>query len=103
MFALDEIIEHAALDRPGTVECVQGRQILDARGLVTAQDIAHAGRLKLENTAGQGARKDVVSFRIVERQVLQNQFHAVALFDQLDRIVDKRQRGKAQKIHLEQR
>src|SRR5260370_40794855 len=103
MLAFDEIIQHAALERHGTVERVERRQILDARGLVAAQNIAHAGRLKLEDAAGKAARKYFVRFGIVERQVLKTQFHAVALLDQLDRVVDERQRGKAQKIHLKQR
>ena len=49
MLAIDEIVDHAALDGTGTVEGVEGGKIFDARGLITAKDVAHAMRFKLED------------------------------------------------------
>ena len=60
VLAVDEIVDHAALDRAGPVERVQRAQVLDARGLILAQDVAHAARFKLEHAAGEAFGEDLV-------------------------------------------
>ena len=66
--ALDEVIDHAALDRAGTIERVEGGEIFDGGGLVAAQHIAHAAGLELEYSGGERAVKDLlVGLGIVER------------------------------------
>ena len=49
MLALDEIVNHAALDRTRTVERIQGGEISDRVRLITAQHVAHAVGFKLEH------------------------------------------------------
>ena len=52
VFAIDEIIDHSALDGTGTIERIECRKILDGIGLVLAQDVTHAVRFKLEDARG---------------------------------------------------
>ena len=57
VFALDEVVDHAALYGAGTVERVQRGQVFDAAGLVAAQNVAHARRFELEHAAGEAFEK----------------------------------------------
>ena len=52
VLAVDEVIDHAALDWTGPVEGVQSREIFDGTGLIFAQHVAHAIRFKLEHAGG---------------------------------------------------
>jgi len=52
VLALDEVIDHAALDRAGTVQGVEGGEVFDRVGLIAAENVAHAGRFKLEDAGG---------------------------------------------------
>src|ERR1035437_3049986 len=101
MLAIDEVVYHAALKGAGAIERVERGEILDTRRMVAAQNVAHAGRFKLEDAAGEGLRKDFVGGRVVERQLLGHQADAVTLLDQFQRVVDERERGQAQEVHLE--
>ena len=101
VLALDEVVHHAALDRAGAVKRVERAQVLDAAGLVAAQDVAHARGFELEDPAGERLGEDLVGRRVVERQVFDDQLLAAMLFDQAERVVDQRQRGQPQEIHLE--
>ena len=103
MLAVDEVVDHAALNRAGAVERVERGEILDAAGLIAAQDVAHARRFELEDAAGEGLGEDLVGGGIVERQVLGHQLDAVALLDHLERVVDEGEGGEAEEIHLEKR
>ena len=84
--ALDEVVDHAALDRARTIERVEGGQVFHRVGLVAAQHIAHAAGLELEDAGSQRAMKDfLVGLCIVQRN--QSTYRAccrVAL-DQLQR------------------
>ena len=88
---------------PGPVERVQRGEIFQPRGLVAAQNIAHAGRFELEHAAGKAFAENLVGVGVVERQVFGHQLDAVVLLDQLQRVVDEGERGEAQKVHLEKR
>ena len=77
VLAVDEVVNHPALDGAGPVQRVQRAQIFDARGLVLAQNIAHPARFKLENAAGEALAKDLVSGGIIQRQFFDLQLHAV--------------------------
>ena len=56
--ALDEVVDHAALDRAGAIEGVEGGEVFDGVGLVAAEDIAHAAGFELEDAGGEGAVED---------------------------------------------
>ena len=60
MLALDEIVDHAALDGAGAVERVERGEVFDAAGLVAAQNVAHARRFELEHAAGEALAEDLV-------------------------------------------
>ena len=70
LFAVDEIVHHAALNGAGAVEGVQRGEVFDACRLVSAQNIAHAARFKLKDAAGMAFRKNLVGLGIVERQIV---------------------------------
>ena len=101
MLALDEVVDHG--HRAGAVERVQRGQVFEAVGLVAAQNVAHAGRFELEHAAGEALAEDLVGRRVVERQIFLDDLHAVALLDHLERVVDEREGGEPEEIHLEKR
>ncbi len=101
VLALDEVVEHAALNGAGTVKRIQRGQVFHAARLVAAQNVAHARRFELKYAAGERLAEDLVGFWIVQRQIFQHQLHAVPLLDQFQRIVDQRERGETEKVHLE--
>src|ERR1700757_680838 len=68
VFAVDEVIDHAALDGAGAVEGVERSEILDARGLIAAKDVAHTVRFKLENCGGVATSEELVGGFIIERR-----------------------------------
>ena len=81
--ALDEVFDHAALDRAGTIERVQGGEVFDDGRLVAPQHVAHAMRFKLEDARGQSGVEDLlVGHLVVERQLLQVEPFAACLLDQ---------------------
>ncbi len=49
VLAIDEIVDHAALNRAGAIERVQSGEIFDGGRLVAAQHVTHAVRFKLED------------------------------------------------------
>src|SRR5450631_4051708 len=100
--ALDEVVNHAALNRPGTIKRIQRRQIFDRSRLVPAQHVAHATRFKLKYARCQRTVKYLlVGLWIVELNRLQIDFRVPVLLDQLYAIVNDRQRGQAEKVHLQ--
>ena len=46
VLAIDEVVDHAALNRAGAIERVQRGEIFDAAGLIAAQNVAHARRIR---------------------------------------------------------
>ena len=58
-------------------------------------------RFKLEDAAGEALGEDLVGRRVVERQVFDDELDAAVLLDQLERVVDERERGEAEEVHLE--
>ena len=98
----DEIINHAALNRARAVQRVERGQILNARGQVTLQNVAHAVRFKLKNSRGVAAREKRVGRRIIERQRGQIQVQFAILLDHPHGIFEHGQRGQPQEIHFQQ-
>jgi hypothetical protein len=103
MLAIDEIVNHATLDRAGTVERVQRGKVFDRIRLVAAQDVAHASRFKLEHAGCEPLMEDLfVGLVIVQQDALENDAFAAGLRDQLQRVVENGERGQAQEVHLQQ-
>ena len=103
MLAIDKIVDHAALNRPRPVQRIQSAQIFNARRLVLAQDIAHAGRFKLEHATSEALGENLIRCGVVERQALGVEFDAVIFFDQSHGLLDDVERSQPEKIHLEKR
>ena len=102
VLAGDEIVDHAALDGAGAIERVERGQVFEARGLITAQDVAHAAGLKLEDGGGIGACKKLIGGGIVERKRMEIDLHGAIGGDELHGIGENRERGQAEEIHLQQ-
>ena len=103
MLAIDEVVDHAALNGAGPVERVQSSEIFDRVRLVFSQHVAHAVRFKLEHARSQPLVKNfLIRLRIFERNLFQRDRRAAGLHDQLERVGKNRQRGQPEKIHLQQ-
>ena len=103
MFAVNEVINHAALDRARPIQCIQSRQVLNRAWFIPPQHIAHAMRFKLKYAGSKAAMKHLlVRGLVLQRNALQHDFLASNLFQQLDSVIENRQCGQPKKIHLEQ-
>ena len=90
------------MDGAGAVKRVQGGEIFNARRLVAAKNVAHAVGFKLKDGGGVAASKKLVSFFVVQRQVVDINFSAAILLDHAHRIMQNGERCQAKKIHLQQ-
>ena len=68
VLAIDEIVDHAALNGAGAVKGVERGEIFDASGLIAAKDVAHAVGFKLEDGSGVAAGEKLVGGLVVEGQ-----------------------------------
>src|SRR5207248_3866860 len=64
----DEIVRHAAAERPGPIERVQRDQIVERLRLRLAQDVAHAAALELEDAVGLRILEDLIRPGIVRSE-----------------------------------
>ena len=87
---------------PGRYKRVESGQVFQARGLVAAQDVPHAVRLKLKNRRRFSAREKFVGCLVIQRQRAQIDVHAAILLDHVHGIVQHGERRQAQEIHLQQ-
>ena len=102
LLAVDEVIDHPALNGAGAIERVERGQVFEPRRLIAPQDISHAVRLKLEDRRGIRARKELIGGRVVERQRLQIDCGAAIGGNQLHGIGKNRKGGQPEEIHLQQ-
>ena len=102
VFALDEIVDHAAADWTGTVERIERGQMFQTGRFEAAENVLHPGTFKLKHTAGQSRGKEIVGLLIVEREGVHVQIEALVLFEHLQGVVDDRQRGQGQEVHLQE-
>src|SRR5271157_614952 len=102
LFSIDEVVDHAALDGAGAVEGVEGGEVLDARGVIAAEDVAHTVGFKLKDGRGISAGEELVGGFVVEDAIVNFDFDAAVLLDHLDRVMQHGERGEAEEIHFEQ-
>ena len=106
MFASDEVIHHAGLQRPGTEQRHQRDDVFEAIGLQAADQVFHAARFELEH--GRGARRleQRKSFRVVHRQRRQIQRRLAArrthCIDGLQSPIDDGQCAQTKEVELDQ-
>ena len=103
MLAVDKVVDHAALDGAGTVECVESGEVFDRVWLIFTQHVAHPVRFKLEDARGQSLVEDLlVCFGVLERNLFERKRRALRLLDQLHRVRENRERSQAEEVHLQQ-
>src|SRR5215469_148738 len=102
VLAVDEVIDHAALNGTRTVEGVERGQVFDARGLITAEDVAHAVRFELEDGGGFAARKESVGGFVVESKAVEIDGNAAVVLHHFDSVVKNGERSQAKEIHFEE-
>ena len=98
----DVIVDHAALNRSGTVKGIQRRQVGEAMGFDAAQDIGHAATFKLEDARRQAFAKQFIGSGVVERERFEVQLFPSRFFDELHAVVNGGERGEPEKIHFQQ-
>ena len=103
MLAVNEVVNHSALDRAGPIQCIEGREVFNRGRFITPQDITHAMRFKLEHSGSQASVKDLLIGCLLAQGDSAHIYLLVAsLLNEFDRIVENRQRGQPKKIHFEQ-
>ena len=68
VLAVDEVIDHARLQRAGTEQRHQRDDVLEAVGLQAPDQVLHAARLELEHRGGAARLEQRVGRGIVHRQ-----------------------------------
>src|SRR5215204_2612877 len=99
--AVDEVVHHAAVERAGAVEGVEGREVFEGLGAELPADLLHARRLELEDGLGVPLREQLVGLRVVLRDVDPADLAPVHLPDRPAALVDDGQRRQAEEVHLE--
>ena len=100
--ALHVVVDHAGVERAGTIERVQRGQVFELRRPCFPKQVDHAARLELEHALGAPFLEQAEHFGIVERQILDVDVDALDRLGRLDGVVDHRQRAQAEEVHLEQ-
>ena len=90
------------LDRPGTVEGDQRRQVLDGGGPHLLHRPPHAARLQLEHAEGVARGQHLVRPGVAVRQLREVDLHVVDLADHLYGQAEDGEVGQAQEVHLQQ-
>ena len=98
----DVVVHHARLQRAGTIERVERDQVVEAIGSRLAQQLAHAGRLELEDAERGALLEHLVGLRVVQRHVVDVEHDILGPLDLLERVVDERERAQPQEVHLQQ-
>ena len=99
--AINEVINHAAIDRAGSVERVERRQVFQAIGLQPAADVFHAVGFKLEDRFGLAVAEELQRRPVVERNLCEVERLGSLALDGLQGVVDDRQRRQRQEVHLQ--
>ncbi len=102
LLAVDEIVDHAALDGAGAVKRVERGEIFDAGGLVAAENVPHAVGFELEDGGGFSTSEEFVGLGVVQGEIIYVDVRATALLDHSNGIVKHRERRQAKKIHFQQ-
>ena len=106
MTTVDEVVDHAGVERAGTVQRGQCDQVLEHRRLQLSDVVLHAARLELEHRRGFATREKGVGVRVVQRQLdhVQRFFSGdlAAAVDGLHRPVNNRECSQSEEVELDQ-
>ena len=107
--ALDEVVHHAGVQGPRTVEGVDGDDVLEAGGAQLPEDVLHARAFKLEDAVGVSPGEQVVGRLVVHgdpgdgEQLRCSQGRpGHAIIDVLHRFVDDRESAESEEVELDQ-
>ena len=100
--AVDGLVGHAALQRAGPVEGVEGDEVAELGRHEAAQQVLHARAFELEDPVRVAGPEELERGRVVERQIVDIDGDAGLGPDQGQGVVDDRQVAQAQQVHLEQ-
>src|SRR5438132_14137453 len=96
--AFDELVEHAGVERAGTIERVHGDQVLEASRAQIGEELAHPSRLHLEDADRVAAAEHLVSPLVIERSSRQIELDCLPFSDAAHRAFDERQRLQAEEV-----
>ena len=102
LLAGNVIIDHSALERTGTIEGVQGNQVVQPFGLRLAQQFTHAGAFELEHAVGLAVAEQLKRFRVVQRNGVDIEIDRLGAADFVECVADQRERAEAEEVHLEE-
>ncbi|MNM80078.1 hypothetical protein D3C81_920280 [compost metagenome] len=106
VLTVDEVVNHARLQRAGTEQCHQCNQVFQAVGLELFDQLFHAARFKLEHRRGFGFLQQGVGRFVVQRDERDIQRRLVDLgavaVDGFQRPVDDRQGPQTEEVELHQ-
>ncbi len=102
MLAADEVGDHPALQRSGTVQGQKGDNVLEAIGAQVGEYIAHAGTFQLKHAVRLPPGQQGECLRVVQGQGVHVRDGLAPFFGQLQGIAYDRERLQPQKIELDQ-
>ena len=100
--ALNEILYHAAAQRPRTVQGDEGNHVFEMLWRQFLNQRRNARRFHLEHAGRIALRQEFARLLVVQGNGVDIDVDAVLLPYELDGIADDGQRPQAQKVHLEQ-
>ena len=99
---LDVVVDHAAFQRPGTIQGVGGDDVAEVVGLHPLQEVADAAALQLEDALGLAAAEQGEGLRVVQREAVGIDAAAGGLLDQVDDLGEDGQVAQAEEVHFQQ-
>ena len=100
VLAVDVVVEH--VHRPGSEQRDERDDVLDGTDLELAAQVAHPAGFQLEHADGVRLVQQVERLRVVERNLVDVEALAGGLFDEIERVLDDRQRLQPEEVHLQQ-
>ena len=106
VLAVDEVVDHAGLERPGPEQGDQRDEVVEAVGLQSPDEILHPARLELEHRGRRAGAHELVGGRIVGGECLEVERvlagRTALIVDGGQRPVDDGERAQAEKVELHQ-
>ncbi|MNK84345.1 hypothetical protein D3C87_1041920 [compost metagenome] len=102
VFAVDILVDIAALNRTGAIKRQNGRDVFEVGGLQALDELGHALGLDLEDAHRGAAAQEFIDLGVGEVLGVQVVIDPMTLLDVLQRLGHHRQVSQAQEVHLEQ-
>ena len=102
VLTIDEVLDHAGLQRPGSEQGHQRDDVLETVGTQIFDQFLHAATFKLEHCGGVTTLQHAEDLGVIQRQAVNVERLLCPGIDHLDRPLNDRQRTQAEKIELHQ-